>query len=89
MINKLKNLYRKLFHPERPLTHQHGVKFNRDKYIEQIVRDKNGKWVTDNEGKLVYKNDEPARIKKFVELQEKQTKAKTDCGDNCKCKKEK
>lgn len=63
-----------------------------DIYIHQIARDKNGKWVTDNEGKLVYKNDDPARIKKFTILQEEKSYKLVSCcggnGDNCKCKPE-
>ena len=58
-----------------------------DIYIEQIARDKTGKWVTDNESKLVYKNDDPKRIEKFTLIQEK--KAETQiikcCGGKGKC----
>jgi hypothetical protein len=49
-----------------------------DIYIEQIARDRKGRWVTDNEKKLVYKNDDPKRIKKFTDAQ--------DCGEDCGCK---
>lgn len=72
-----------------------------DIYIQQIARDKHGKWVSDNEGKLVYKNDDPERIEKFTRLQEEQDEKRIEefnrileskvledekCGDNCKCK---
>jgi len=58
-----------------------------DIYIEQIARDSKGKWVTDDEQKLVYKNDDPKRIEKFTLIQEK--KAETQiikcCGGKGKC----
>lgn len=63
-----------------------------DIYIENIVRDKRGRWVTDTEGKLIYKNDDPARIEKFTKAQEKRyddlEKSPTTkcCGGECKCK---
>lgn len=74
-----------------------GKNLRSDIYIEQIARDKTGRWVTDNEGKFVYKNDDPARIDKFTKAQEKKfsdlekslsTKSKC-CDGDCKCKSEK
>jgi hypothetical protein len=58
-----------------------------DIYIEQIARDKTGKWVTDNESKLVYKNDDPKRIEKFTLLQEKKSETQIIkcCGGKDKC----
>ena len=51
------------------------IRFNKnvrsDIYIQQISRDSKGRWVTDGEGKFVYKNDDPARIEKFTKAQEK------------------
>jgi hypothetical protein len=44
-----------------------------DIYIDQISRDSKGRWVTDTEQKLVYKNDDPKRIEKFTLLQEKKS----------------
>jgi hypothetical protein len=61
-----------------------------DIYIANIARDKTGKWVTDNEGKLVYKNDDPKRIEKFTLLQEKKSKnlIVKCCDGDCQCKPE-
>jgi hypothetical protein len=56
-----------------------------DIYIEQIARDKTGKWVTDNEKKLVYKNDDPKRIEKFTKAQESLNNKKKCCGGECVC----
>ena len=58
-----------------------------DIYIDQIARDKTGKWVTDNESKLVYKNDDPKRIEKFTLLQEKKSETQIIkcCGGKDKC----
>ncbi len=55
-----------------------------DVYIDQIARDSKGKWVTDNEGKLVYKNDDPKRIEKFTNAQNKKNAGKC-CGGDCVC----
>lgn len=69
-----------------------GKNIRSDIYIENIARDKRGRWVTDNEGKFVYKNDDPARIAKFTKAQEKRyddlEKSPTTkcCGGECKCK---
>lgn len=59
-----------------------------DIYIDQIARDSSGKWVTDNEKKLVYKNDDPKRIEKFTLLQEKKSAngIVKCCGGEGKCK---
>ncbi len=69
-----------------------------DIIVENIARDKFGRWVSDNEGKLVYKSDDPARIAKFAKIQEdkfeglkKQIEDKC-CGGsgiNCHCSPEK
>lgn len=69
-----------------------------DIITQNIARDKTGRWVSDNEGKLVYKNDDPARIEKFTKIQEerfatleKQIKEKccNGSGVNCHCSPEK
>jgi hypothetical protein len=69
-----------------------------DIIVENIARDNKGRWVTDSEGKLVYKSDDPARIAKFTKLQEErfeklakqiQEKCCGGSGVNCHCSPEK
>jgi hypothetical protein len=69
-----------------------------DLIAENVARDKFGRWVSDNEGKLVYKSDDPARIAKFTKLQEEklvdlkkqiENKCCGGSGVNCHCPPEK
>lgn len=63
-----------------------------------IVRDKAGRWVVDDKGGLIYKNDTPERIAKFTKQQEDryaklEEQIKSKCcngsGVNCHCSPEK
>jgi hypothetical protein len=78
------------------------IRFNKttkaDIIVQNIARDKFGRWVSDNEGKLVYKNDTPERIAKFTKAQEDkyaklEEQLKSKCcqgsGVNCHCSPEK
>jgi hypothetical protein len=64
-----------------------GKNIRSDIYVDQIVRDSKGKWVTDDEQKLVYKSDDPKRIEKFTLIQEKKSEASLlkCCGGKGKC----
>ena len=62
--------------------------------VNNIARDKTGRWVSDDKGKPVLKTDDPARIEKFIKRQEdyylsvaKKIDPTSGCcgGDICAC----